>query len=594
MKTMKQKLREQSLFWKLFVLTVVIVVSVTLATTYQTIRMAESLFIDTFSITNEKVLNQITGTLDSYNYSVIRTSNQLQNSVNMRNMLSQAQSNSDMMNVYYDLYNRLEAVKTTLDPYEVTLRVTGVNGVTLSTGRPLWEDTEQSLQLQGMIENRREEPRRMHYDYIESENEPREQLIVASTQIMDRITGVIYGAVYLTIREEDFREFYSRFTSPGNDVFMLDQSGIIVSSNRTELIGTQSIELLQHVRGMNGADYVNAEFLGEEHIIVQEEIPAFDMHIVNTIDRSVVTEGVIDRSRIIFTSGAIALVAILIIYIFSRRWTGALSRLVTQIGDTSKYEFDQKVSVVGTYETKQIGLAFNHMLDELHAYVDQLVTTQKQKRNAELESLQQQINPHFLYNTLTSVKFMISQGSKEEAAATITSLISLLQNTIANVNEMNTVNQEIDNLKHYVFINHRRYGERVTVNYFIADDCKEIPVPKLFLQPFVENAFFHGFNEKKSGTINVMVWKEANKLFAEVMDNGDGMVLQKDSAFPEKRQKRQQFSGVGIRNVHERIQLIYGDSFGVQLTSEPQEGTRVRIELGVLEGQDQQQSPPAP
>ena len=99
------------------------------------------------------------------------------------------------------------------------------------------------------------------------------------------------------------------------------------------------------------------------------------------------------------------------------------------------------------------------MLDELHDYVDQLVLTQREQRNAELAALQSQINPHFLYNTLASVKVLVQQGNKDRAAETINALIALLQNTISDVSETVTVEQEVENLKNYVFINHVRYGD---------------------------------------------------------------------------------------------------------------------------------------
>jgi two-component system, sensor histidine kinase YesM len=209
------------------------------------------------------------------------------------------------------------------------------------------------------------------------------------------------------------------------------------------------------------------------------------------------------------------------------------------------------------------------------------VLVQKQKRNAELAALQQQINPHFLYNTLTSIKFMVQQGGKEEAAETVNALIFLLQNTIGNISETITVRQEIDNLKSYVLINQKRYGERIRVNYFIEPECFEIQIPKLILQPFIENSFFHGFNKKSGGTINVLVWQEGASLICEVLDNGDGMEVSADNKLPGTKRKQAMFSGIGVRNVDERIQLIYGKAYGVTISSKIGEGTKVRISLPV-------------
>lgn len=176
---------------------------------------------------------------------------------------------------------------------------------------------------------------------------------------------------------------------------------------------------------------------------------------------------------------------------------------------------------------------------------------------------------------------MVQQGGKEETEATINAFISLLQNTIGNVSETITVKQEMDNLRNYVLINQKRYGDRIKVNYFVTPDCMDLQIPKLILQPFMENSFFHGFIRKPAGFINVLVWQDGNTLICEVIDNGDGMEVSEDNNLPNTRRKQQHFSGIGVRNVHERIQLIYGEEYGVTIASSLGEGTKVRITLPI-------------
>ena len=163
----------------------------------------------------------------------------------------------------------------------------------------------------------------------------------------------------------------------------------------------------------------------------------------------------------------------------------------------------------------------------------ELIVTQKKQRNAELAALQQQINPHFLYNTLASIKIMVKQGNKEKAAEMINKLISLLQNTIGSISETNTVEQELTNMKNYAFINQARYGEQIRVNYYIAPDCLTYELPKLIIQPFIENAFFHAFNKKTSGFIHIMIGQEGDTLICEIVDNGDGMETNLDKQLPK-------------------------------------------------------------
>ncbi|MBP3953046.1 sensor histidine kinase [Bacillus suaedae] len=581
MKLIIDSLKYNGLFIKLFLLTFVIIISVSVTITMTTLRLSEQLFIDTFSITNEKVLDQIIGNFESYNYSIIRSANHLQQSGTMRTMLSRQHTNFDLMNAYYHMSTQMDLVKSNFERYDMGIMMTGVNAVTYSSDRSYWPFTDEEWLEHPIIEDTLAEPRWLHYQTYHTEDE---QIIVASKALMERISGTIYGTVHFAMNEIDFRRFYLNFTSPGNDVYLLDQYGQVVSSNVVERIGQTNKELLEAASTIENSSkpYINMEAMGEEQIVLTEYLPYFDMYLVNTINRDVVSAAVIDKKSIAIFSIGTVLLAMVIVFFISRKLTNSLSSLVKQIGNASKHNFHQYVSVNGAYETRQIGIAFNAMLDELHEYVEQVMSSQKKQRNAELAALQQQINPHFLYNTLTSITFMVQQGSKDDAVETIHSLISLLQNTIGNVDEIVTVEQELDNVANYVLINQKRYGDRIKVNYFVAPDCVSYHVPKLILQPFVENAFFHGFNKKASGSIHIMVWSESDTLICEVVDNGDGIPRTNEQTLPQTKRKSQHFSGIGIRNVHDRIQLLYGERYGLEIESNEGQGTKVRMTLPLI------------
>jgi two-component system, sensor histidine kinase YesM len=487
------------------------------------------------------------------------------------------------MNAYYTLGQQMNRIESNVDTYETSILVTGINGIIYATDRSYWPITDDELKTGDITKNTLKEPKRLMYQYDERPDKEDGRYIVTSKALMERTSGNVYGTMYFAIKENEFREFYSSYTSPGNHVFLVNKSGVIMSSDQSKLIGEKSEELLRYAEEMvsEPKDYIIKNFLGKEQIILMEYLPSFEMYMFNIIDKKTAFGTLIDKKQILLISMGIVFVALIIVFFASRRMTNSLSKLVKQIESASKHEFDKYVTVSGTYETRQIGNAFNSMLDELHEYVDQLVVSQKNQRNAELAALQQQINPHFLYNTLTSIKFMVQQGGKEETEATINAFISLLQNTIGNVNETITVKQEMDNLRNYVLINQKRYGNRIKVNYFVTPDCMELQIPKLILQPFMENSFFHGFIRKPAGFINVLVWQDGNTLICEVIDNGDGMEVSEDNNLPNTKRKQQHFSGIGVRNVHERIQLIFGEEYGVTIESSLGEGTKVRITLPI-------------
>ena len=583
-----ERLNNVGLFGKIFVVMVVSIVTITITITFSTLKMSEKLFTETFSITNAKVINQIKENVEEFNDHVVITANNIAQSGTIETFLTEKDSNSvEMSKSYYNMDVQMERIRSILDAYDTGITMTGVNGRSFSTNRVYWPIDERMLPNHPITLKSSENPIRLmyHYDQPVTENGTlKKPAIIASKALMDRTTGNIYGTMYIAMQEFKFREFYANYTSEGNEVVIVDEAGMIVSSNRTDMIGEQATVLLNHAKDIDAhnLNYKNIEYLDKKQIVLTEYFPSLDLYLINLIDQELVMHNIIDKKAIILISISIMGIALLLVYIISRRLTKSLTSLVKQIVNTPKYNFDHYVTIPGGYETKQLATAFNYMLDELHDYVEELIKTQKKQRNAELAALQQQINPHFLYNTLASIKIMVRQGNKDKAADMINKLISLLQNTLGNISETNTVEQEITNMENYTFINQARYGERIRVNYYISPDCLEYQLPKLIIQPFIENAFFHGFNKKTDGFIRIMIGQEEDMLVCEIVDNGDGMEVNTEKRLPNYKSKRQLFSGIGVKNVHERIKLLYGEAYGVEISSEIGEGTKVKIRLPII------------
>lgn len=587
MKVLHNHFKHNGLFFIMFIVTVITIVSVSIIITWTTFKMSEKFFIDKFSITNAKVMDQVKENLEAFHYAVVIASNNISQSGTIKSILTDEQTNRQEMRSIYDMSQQINRINSPMETYEVEIMITGKNGFNYATGRTYWPITFESLRSTELTENTLKDPNRLIYQFGQKENNVDDHFIVISKALQDRISRNIYGALYFVIQESEFKSFYNSFTSAGNDVFVLNKSGYIVSSNQTSNIGHKADGLITYLKSNEDVmnHYEIGEIKGEDHIIFTKYLPSMDLYFVNVIDKKTAIGGLFNKKQIVLLSVGIVLVALVIVFLVTRRVTNSLSTLVRQIENTSRHNFVSYVSVTGTYETRQIGLAYNSMLDELQEYLEKLVQYQKEKRHAELAALQQQINPHFLYNTLTSIKFLVQQGGKAEAEETIRSLITLLQNTLGNGSETITIKQEVDNLKAYVYINQMRYGDRIKVNYFVSPDCEKYQIPKLILQPFIENSFFHGFNSKTEGFINLMIWKKDHTLLFEIMDNGDGMEISSENTLPDTKRKQQHFTGIGVRNVHERLQLIYGEKYGVEISSKLGEGTsvKIRIPIGVDE-----------
>ncbi|MFF2017632.1 sensor histidine kinase [Paenibacillus sp. NPDC058177] len=593
MKERLERLRFQGLFIKIFLVMVACIIAIAVSVVWTNLRMTQQLFLKTFSITNSKVLDQIHNNFESFHYSVVLAANQAQQSVTLKSYLTEKESDElyRVMNSYYNMTQQMNRIQSGITSYSVGLSVIGKNGRDYTGVVNYDKPTARELNSSAITANAAAQPGRMMYQYYQDEQG--KHAIVATKVLRERTTEQQYGMLYIAIDESSFKPFYNNFSSEGNDFIVLDTNGTVVTSNLSDLEGQKNDELLHQAKLVQeqGQQAKKVHIMDRDKLMLVQYLPSYDFYLVNMIDQQKVLGQMVNTRSVVLICLFIVLIALVGVFLISRKMTRSITLLARQMSKVTRRNFHNYVKVSGGYEIRELGRAYNYMLDEINDYVDRLVETQKGQRKAELAALQQQINPHFLYNTLASVKFLVQQGSKDKAEQTIHALISLLQNTISNVYETVSVEQELVNLRSYVFINHIRYGERIRVHFFVAPDCVQYQVPKLIIQPFIENAFFHAFNRKTEGVIHVLIAREGQRLVCEVIDNGDGMELTSgEEGMPMNsaqnkvpKHSSKLFSGIGVANVNDRIRLLYGEEFQVNITSTVGEGTRVKITLPLIE-----------
>ncbi|MDN3438367.1 sensor histidine kinase [Planococcus sp. APC 3900] len=575
-------LRNNSLFIKMFLIMMLSIVAVSLLITFSSIRMSSNLFMETFSISNTKALEQIEIRFEDYSFAIVNATNEVQNNGTIKKVLTQENTNAiETSKSYHDISRQIERIYPTVESYDTNMIVLGNNERLYNMNYSNWPVSWDVLRNHPITKYTINRPNTLLYQFMPSTSFNDKPMIVATKALMERSTGEIYGVLYFPILEEQWKELYEGYTSTENEVLLVNRAGQIVSSNKEEMIGDKADELLALAEKVEdeGLEFKDVTISGTDYMLMSQYLPTYDMYLVNLVDKDAVLANLINTKEILLISLGIVLLAVIVVFLISRRITNSISRLVKQISTSAKHEFNRPIAETGGYEAKKIANAFNSMLNELQEYVGLVVQAQQKQRSAELMALQHQINPHFLYNTLASIKFMIQQGKKEKATDMIHALISLLQNALSNVDQTITVEQEIKDLKNYVLINQARYGEGIKVNFFISPDCLDYQLPKLILQPFIENAFFHAFNIQKEGFVQILVSEKGGNLLCEIVDNGDGMEIKGDHTKEDIKEKRHLFSGIGIRNVHERIQMLYGEEFGVEITSEIGNGTKVKVEL---------------
>lgn len=391
--------------------------------------------------------------------------------------------------------------------------------------------------------------------------------------------------VMLTIKESDLRRMYSHFTVSTSDIIVLNRENEVISSDNPAYFKSGSAEkknLDRALKRMTEEEVFQTEMTenGEQKTYLMQRLQGTDHKLVGTIDFDAAFWSEYRFTDVIVLTAVILLLIMLAVFFFIREQTNPLVKLAATMKNSREQEFKEHVPVAGTDEARELSETYNQMVDEIGTYIDRLIRTEQEKRKAEIHALQMQINPHYIYNTLASIKWLIWQGETDKSTSMIDAFISLLRNTISNTDEFVTVEQEIENLKNYAFINQTRYGDAVSVEYYLQSRCIQYKVPKLILQPFVENAFFHAFPQGQRGKIQVFVKQEGDNLRFDIVDDGTGIGSDQLRALLRgDRPKSEHFTGIGIGNVDERIKAIYGMDYGINIFSEEGKGTRVILLL---------------
>lgn len=232
----------------------------------------------------------------------------------------------------------------------------------------------------------------------------------------------------------------------------------------------------------------------------------------------------------------------------------------------------------GTREVRELSSSFGHMV----LRIQQLMTTVRQEevklRKTELKALQAQINPHFLYNTLDSIAWMCEQGRSTDAVNMVHALARLFRISISRGHELIPIARELEHAEHYLEIQTCRYKNQFTYAFHVDPACLDYYCNKITLQPIIENAILHGLDLLvEEGHIDVQVCQEGEDILFCVQDNGVGMSPEQVSAILE--QDAQDRTGIGIKNVNDRLQIYFGKGYGLRIVSELDMGTRVEIRM---------------
>lgn len=297
---------------------------------------------------------------------------------------------------------------------------------------------------------------------------------------------------------------------------------------------------------------------------------------------------------VILVSGVFLILAFLMSWYNSQYISHPVRKLQQDMQRVYTGDLSVRTQVETNDEFGRLSIQFNAMLEQIERLIDQLKRHDEEKRVLELQALQAQINPHFLYNTLASIRFLIEMDQEYKAEQSLVALAKLLKRTFSDHRKLILVEEEMEALEQYLILMSNRYPDEFVWEIRVEEEAKGCLIPRISIQPLVENSISHAFGEKEGiGHLTVRAMRRDDLLLIHVIDDGENADLEKinrllmDSAVVGRSEK---VSGIGIRNVHERIKLLFGDAYGVTAEKLEEGGLCLKVQMPAFTKETEEKS----
>ncbi|MDX8044524.1 sensor histidine kinase [Gracilibacillus sp. S3-1-1] len=420
------------------------------------------------------------------------------------------------------------------------------------------------------------EPTMLTYERIQNPY----QLSVART-LRDSNKG-IYGYVIVTLLETKIRHILQN-QNRLEEIMLVDSDDQILSHKDPAMIG-QKAAMLTDIHLIENSQVVESN--DQKYVVTNKDLTFNDWKLVSIIPYKVATSNInaIFSKVFLFLAISFAIFFILLAYLMNRI-TKPLRHLDRVVEKVQKGDLTVRATVDSTDEIGQFSQSFNHMLDQVNGMIEEVNQTHKRKRKAELAMLQAQINPHFLFNVLNSIRMKVYTFGDKESAGMIQSLSTLLRWTIDHKEDQITLFDEIKLMQDYVYLMNMRQKNKVVLEVVVASEAEQQLVPRFLLQPLIENAIIHGLNQGP-GVIKIEANVKEKVLYIHIHDNGEGISEKQlaqlnQSLCSSKVAKRSNkgFSSIGLTNVYERLQLSYQIKPEMKIDSKLHVGTTIMIKI---------------
>jgi len=428
-----------------------------------------------------------------------------------------------------------------------------------------------------------------HVQYIfdNSENQYRWVISLSRAVEITQGTSTDQGVLLIDIAYGSLQQLL-------DNVAMGNQGYLYLASSSGELIYHPKIQLIDAgleqentlaVKSYRDGDY-QEKYRGKQRDVVVKSVGYTGWKLVGvTPKQGFSLNNLKTRLFMVFVIAFFLFLLALINSYISSRITAPIEELEKSVNALEEGALDTEVYQGGSYEIQHLGRSIGDMAKRIQALMEDIVAEHESKRKSEFDTLQSQINPHFLYNTLDIIVWMIENEQKQEAVKVVTALARFFRISLSRGKSIIPVKDELEHVRSYLMIQQMRFKNKFTYDIQAEQEVLSLASLKLMLQPLVENAIYHGMEFMDGdGEILIKVFIQEERLRFIIEDNGLGMMKEQVQGLltEKKHSSSRRGSGIGVKNVNERIRLYFGEEYGLFIRSEPDEGTAVEICLPAL------------
>lgn len=401
----------------------------------------------------------------------------------------------------------------------------------------------------------------------------RPDVISYTCPILNWRSGAPLGYLTIFVDETYVQSLYSPKENDNYNMFLLSYNDTLLStSSGSELYGKGAVSMEQLRQSTNF-------FSDRDNYYIYKQYPPLQCYFVKEISKSVIRDTINYMELFMTTIGAILIAATIFISILiARHLTYDIFRLSNAAEQIKNGNWDVRIECTSHDEIGRLAQKFNSMIEEIEYTTDRLMAEQQSKREYQLELLNQQINPHFLYNTLDNVCSLAKLGYLDELTGLVSNLSSFYRGVLSKGSHIISLRRELNIAASYLKIMQTRYYNTFSFRIDIPEDLMENSILRLTLQPILENAIYHGFKDHLPGG-EILISSEViqDTVYLYVEDNGMGMEPELAKTLLTDTGTSDSKEGFAVRNVHNRLELYYGTDYGLKVESRLGQGTKITV-----------------